>query len=60
MQFLHTVCCMLFSIIFKIKIGIANYFVYYKYMNHNKKLLHNIIMSIKQQIININEKYQTN
>ena len=27
----------LFSIIFTVKIRIATYFVYYKYMNHNKK-----------------------
>ena len=27
----------LFSIIFTINIGIATYFVYYKYLNHNKK-----------------------
>ena len=26
-----------FPIIFTINIGIATYFVYYKYMNHNKK-----------------------
>ena len=34
-------------------------FFYYKYMNHNKKLLQHMIMSIKQEIININGKYQT-
>ena len=27
----------LFSIIFTINVGIATYFVYYKYMNHNKE-----------------------
>ena len=27
----------LFSIFFAINIGIATYFVYYKYMNHNKE-----------------------
>ena len=27
----------LFSIFFTIKIGIATYFVYYKYLNHNKE-----------------------
>ena len=36
MQFLH-MYIVLFSIIFTINIGIATYFVYYKYMNHNKK-----------------------
>ena len=32
-----TLYILLFSIIFTINIGIATYFVYYKYMNHNKK-----------------------
>ena len=32
-----TLYIMLFSIIFTISIGIATYFVHYKYMNHNKK-----------------------
>ena len=27
----------LFSIIFTINVGIAIYFIYYKYMNHNKE-----------------------
>ena len=27
----------LFSIIFTINIGIATYFIYYKYINHNKE-----------------------
>ena len=27
----------LFSILFTINVGIATYFVYYKYMNHNKE-----------------------
>ena len=30
---LHT---MLFSILFTINIGITTYFIYYKYINHNK------------------------
>ena len=34
------------------------FFVYYKYMHHNKKLPLDLIMSIKQQIVNINRKYQ--
>ena len=36
----HNSCILyivLFSIFFTINIGIATYFVYYKYMNHNKK-----------------------
>ena len=32
-----TLHIVLFSMIFTINIGIATYFVYYKYMNHNKK-----------------------
>ena len=32
-----TLYIVLFSMIFTINIGIATYFVYYKYMNHNKK-----------------------
>ena len=50
----------LFSIIFTINTGIGTYFVYQKYMNLNKKLLLDMIMSNKQQIININRKYETN
>ena len=30
-------CIVLFSIFFTISIGIATYFAYYKYMNHNKE-----------------------
>ena len=30
-------CILLFSILFTINVGIATYFVYYKYMNHNKE-----------------------
>ena len=36
----HNLCVLyivLFSIIITINIGIATYFVYYKYMNHNKE-----------------------
>ena len=32
-----TLCTVLFSIIFTINIGIVPYFVYYKYMNHDKE-----------------------
>ena len=53
-----TLYIVLFSIIFTINIGIATYFVYYKYMNRRKKKMFlDMIMSIKQQIININGKY---
>ena len=48
------------AIVFTISIGVGTYFIYYKYMNHNKKLLLNTIMSIKHQIINIDGKYQRN
>ena len=44
----------LFSIFFTINVGIGAYFVYYKYVNRNKKMLLNMIMFIKQKIININ------
>ena len=50
----RTLYIVLFSTIFSIKIGICYLFFYYKYMSHNKKLHQDIIMSIKQQIININ------
>ena len=29
----------LFSVIFTINIGLGNFFVYYKYMNHDKKIV---------------------
>ena len=32
-----TLYIVLFSIVFTINVGIATYFVYYKYMNHNKE-----------------------
>ena len=47
----------LFSITFTINIGISTYFVYYKYRNRKKENVSRLIMSIKQQIININGKY---
>ena len=44
----------LFSIFFTINVGIGAYFVYYKYMNRNKKMFLNVmIMFIKPKIINI-------
>ena len=52
-----TIYVILIAIVFRIRIGIGAYFIYYKYMNHDKKLLLNTIMSIKHQIININGKY---
>ena len=42
----------LFSIFFTINIGIATYFVYYKYIYHNKKMFLHMIMFIKEKIIN--------
>ena len=53
-----TVYVVLIAIIFTICIGTSTYFFYYKYMNHDKKLLLDMIMSIKHQIIDIMEKYQ--
>ena len=50
----------LITIICTICIGIGTYFIYYKYMNHDKTLLLNMIMCIKYQIINITGKYQRN
>ena len=43
----------LFSIFFIINVRIATSFVYYKYVNRNKKMFLNMIMFIKQKIINI-------
>ena len=49
----HNYCILyivLFSIFFTINVGNGAYFVYYKYMNRNKKMFLNIkIMFIKQQ-----------
>ena len=55
-----TIYVVLIAIIFTINIGVDTYFVYYKCMNSNKKMLLDMIMSIMQQIININGKYQRN
>ena len=55
-----TIYIVLITIIITIIIGIGSYFIYYKYMNRDKKLLLDMIMSIRQHIININGKYQTN
>ena len=57
-----TLYIVLFSMIFTISMGIAIYFVYYKYMSRNEKMFLNMIMSIKKQIINvsINGKSQKN
>ena len=45
MQFLHTVHCAVFNNL---------------YIDRNKRLLQDLIMSIEQQAININGRYQTN
>ena len=42
----------LFSIFFTINIGVTTYFVYYKYINHNKKIFLCMIIFIKEKIIN--------
>ena len=43
-----------FSIFFTINVVIVTYFVYYKYMNRNKKMFLDMVMFINQKIININ------
>ena len=48
-----TVYIVLFSKLFIINVGIGAYFVYYKYVNRNKKMFLDMIMFIKQKIINI-------
>ena len=62
MQFLHSVI-VLFSILFAINVGIAIYFVYlhesYTWIVMKKMIL-NMFMSIKQKIISINGRSQTN
>ena len=45
---------MLFSIFFTINIVISAYFVYYKYINHNKENVSVYDMLIKQKIIKSN------
>ena len=55
-----TVYVVLFEIVFAIRLGIGTYFIYYKYIKHDKNLLLNTTMSIKHQIINVNRKYQRN
>ena len=55
-----TIYVVLIAILFTISIGIGTYFIYYKYMNHDKKLILNLIMSTKNPIISINGKYQRN
>ena len=55
-----TIYVVLIGIIFTTFIGIGTYFIYYKYINHDKKLLLDMIMFIKHQIINMNGKYQRN
>ena len=47
----------LFSIIFTLNIEIGTYFVYYTYRIVMKKLVQIMIISIKQQFNDINEKY---
>ena len=54
-KYKHNSCILyivLFSIFSTINIGTATYFVYYRYMNCNKKNVLNVILSIMQKIIN--------
>ena len=46
-----TLYILLFSILFTINVGIGTYFVYYKYMNHVKKLMLKKVLLIKQHFI---------
>ena len=62
-----TLYIVLFSIIFMIKVGIGTYFVYFKYINCDKKnWCWRKVLIFKQQLLNgnsiklINEKYQRN
>ena len=55
-----TLYIVLFSTISTIYVGIANYFVYCKYLNRNKENVSKYIYVYQAKIININEKYQTN
>ena len=47
--------CVVFDIFYN-KYWIATYFIYEKYINHNKKMFLNMIMFIKEKIINNNIK----
>ena len=47
----------LFSILFTINIGIATYFIYYKYINHNEENVSNYLF-IKEKINNNNIKWE--
>ena len=57
-----TIYVVLFSIIFAINIGIGTSFIYYKYMDHDKKKqLLKKVLSFKQQFTeDINGKYEAN
>ena len=44
-----TICMILFSLFFTINIRIGTFFVYYKYINHDKKQLLNNALFLKQQ-----------
>ena len=48
----------LLSILFTINIGIATSFIYYKYINYNKKMYLNMIMFIREKIINNSIKWK--
>ena len=48
----------LFSILFTSNFGIATSFLYYKYINHNKKMFLNMIVFIREKIINNNIKWK--
>ena len=58
-MFLHSCCVVLVVIALIVSIGIGAY-CGNKYMNRNKKIFLNMTASIKQQVINVNGKYQRN
>ena len=48
-----TLYIVLFSIIFTINVGIGTYFVYYKYINHNKETDPKKIIFFRQQLLDV-------
>ena len=55
-----TIYVVLIAIVFIIIIEIGTYFIYYKYMNHDKKAASKYYHVYQTQIINIDGKYKKN
>ena len=51
MQFLHILRCVIFNILYK-QIGVATYFVYYRYINHNKENVSKYYYAYQEKVIN--------